>query len=303
VSVPDDLPSPTTGYLVWRLSMKWRAAVDRAVASLGLTHAQYSLLASLYGLSRSGARPSQRQLSDSSGLEPMYVSKLARALEVGGLLARASSPTDPRAIQLTLTERGVTVVAAAIGRVAELQEELTAPLGGTGSDRSRELVRALRALLREPRGDDHMTQQALPVTGQQIGEAQRAMGALFNVLLTEVGISLETWVALAVLARSGGPMSRTGLRQELVDGFLADPATINPVLDALSASGLVRVAGSGDGAELALTPEGLATHARMRDGIARDTAKVCAGMDAADLATTRRVLEEVTVRARALLRN
>ena len=37
----------TPGFLVWRLSMKWRAAVDRAVADLGLTHAQYSVLASL----------------------------------------------------------------------------------------------------------------------------------------------------------------------------------------------------------------------------------------------------------------
>jgi DNA-binding MarR family transcriptional regulator len=30
---------PTPGYLVWRLSMKWRVAVDRALAPLGLTHA------------------------------------------------------------------------------------------------------------------------------------------------------------------------------------------------------------------------------------------------------------------------
>ena len=38
---------PTPGYLVWRLSMKWRVAMDRAVAPLGLTHAQYVVLASL----------------------------------------------------------------------------------------------------------------------------------------------------------------------------------------------------------------------------------------------------------------
>jgi hypothetical protein len=45
---------PTPGYLVWRLSMKWRVAVDRALAPLGLTHAQYVLLASLYGMEREG---------------------------------------------------------------------------------------------------------------------------------------------------------------------------------------------------------------------------------------------------------
>jgi transcriptional regulator with XRE-family HTH domain len=44
--------------------MKWRVAVDRAVGPLGLTHAQYSLLASLYGMTRDGQQPSQRQLAD-----------------------------------------------------------------------------------------------------------------------------------------------------------------------------------------------------------------------------------------------
>ena len=40
---------PTTGFLLWRLTTRWRAAVDRALAPMGLTHAQYTLLASLYG--------------------------------------------------------------------------------------------------------------------------------------------------------------------------------------------------------------------------------------------------------------
>ncbi|MGO4429830.1 MarR family winged helix-turn-helix transcriptional regulator, partial [Streptomyces sp. MCAF7] len=98
--------SATAGFLVWRLSMKWRVAVDRAVVPLGLTHAQYSLMASLYGMSRSGLRPSQRRLADHTGLEPLYVSKLARALEAAGLVARTRDPSDPRAMQLSLTEQG-----------------------------------------------------------------------------------------------------------------------------------------------------------------------------------------------------
>ncbi|MFC9056332.1 MarR family transcriptional regulator, partial [Streptomyces anthocyanicus] len=44
----------TPGFLVWRLANKWRVAVDRAVAPLGLTHAQYSVVASLYGMQRAG---------------------------------------------------------------------------------------------------------------------------------------------------------------------------------------------------------------------------------------------------------
>ena len=42
------------------------------------------MLASLYGLSRGGRLPSQRELADFTGLDPIYVSKLVRVLQSGG---------------------------------------------------------------------------------------------------------------------------------------------------------------------------------------------------------------------------
>jgi DNA-binding MarR family transcriptional regulator len=140
---------PTLGYLLWRVTTKWRAAVDRAVAPLGLTHAQYSLLASLFAHSRDGARPSQRELADFTGLEPIYVSKLARALEQRGLLVRAEHPTDSRAVQLALTARGSEVVVQAVAVVRELHERLTEPIGGPNGRRGRELAAILQSLLKE----------------------------------------------------------------------------------------------------------------------------------------------------------
>jgi DNA-binding MarR family transcriptional regulator len=130
--------------------MKWRAAVDRAVAPLDLTHAQYSLLASLRSLGRSGRVPSQRQLADYTGLDPIYVSKLARALESGGLVERASDPADTRAVRLTLTDKGVEVIDRAVVVVHDLLEQLTAPLGGTAGTRTRSMMRDLEALLAVP---------------------------------------------------------------------------------------------------------------------------------------------------------
>jgi MarR family transcriptional regulator, organic hydroperoxide resistance regulator len=149
-SVLDLDQTPTPGFLVWRLSLRWRAAVDRAVAPLGLTHAQYSLLASLSGVSRAGQRPSQRELADHTGLDPIYVSKLARALEASDLVARRPDPDDSRAVRLGLTERGQEVARRAVTVVAALQDELTAPLGGVGSERTRALVETLHTLLAAP---------------------------------------------------------------------------------------------------------------------------------------------------------
>ncbi|MFE9773658.1 MarR family winged helix-turn-helix transcriptional regulator [Streptomyces sp. NPDC005931] len=140
----------TAGFMVWRLSMKWRVAVDRAVSPLGLTHAQYSVMASLYGMSRSGLRPSQRRLADHTGLEPLYVSKLARALETAGLVTRTRDPNDPRAVQLTLTEQGSDVTRRAIKVVHHLLDQMLEPLGGQDSPRTRQFIRELATLLDAP---------------------------------------------------------------------------------------------------------------------------------------------------------
>ncbi|MFI6118681.1 MarR family winged helix-turn-helix transcriptional regulator [Streptomyces sp. NPDC051064] len=143
-------PGPTPGFLVWRLANKWRVAVDRALAPLGLTHAQYALAASLHGMQRVGERPSQRRLADHTGLEALYVSKLARALESAGLIERTRDPRDPRAVQLALTEQGQAVVQRAIVVVQGLLQQLLEPLGGLDAPRTRAFTDELMTLLDVP---------------------------------------------------------------------------------------------------------------------------------------------------------
>jgi MarR family transcriptional regulator, organic hydroperoxide resistance regulator len=140
---------PTPGHLVWRLSMKWRVAVDRALLPLGLTHAQYVVLSSLSLLERDG-HPTQRELADHTGLEPLYTSKLARALDAEGLIRRDRDPVDTRAIRLALTDRGREVVQPAITEVSKLLDRLMTPLGGRGTGRAEAFVRDLATLLNAP---------------------------------------------------------------------------------------------------------------------------------------------------------
>ncbi|WP_243640142.1 MarR family winged helix-turn-helix transcriptional regulator [Streptacidiphilus pinicola] len=150
MSESDAPMGPTPGYLVWRLSMKWRVAVDRALVAQGLTHAQYSLLAALLATQRSGRTPTQRELADATGLEALYVSKLARALEGTGLIARTPHPTDTRAVQLSLTDHGREATERAITVVHQLLDRLLAPLGGWDSPRTAVLTRELKSLLNAP---------------------------------------------------------------------------------------------------------------------------------------------------------
>ncbi|MEV0580021.1 MarR family transcriptional regulator [Streptomyces sp. NBC_01463] len=141
---------PTPGFLVWRLSMKWRVAMDRALGPLGLTHAQYSVLGSLLGMQRSGLRPSQRALADHTGLEALYVSKLARSLEAAGLVERATDPADTRAVRLSLTDEGLAVAGRAVDVVRELVDGLLTPLGGLDGPGTEAFTQTLTALLDVP---------------------------------------------------------------------------------------------------------------------------------------------------------
>ena len=79
------------GFMIWRLSMGWRAAMDRALEPMGLTQAQYAVLAPLHSMSSDGTRPSQRELADLTGLDTVYISKLVRALEHAGFVQRTES--------------------------------------------------------------------------------------------------------------------------------------------------------------------------------------------------------------------
>ncbi|GAB2855569.1 MarR family transcriptional regulator [Lentzea nigeriaca] len=119
--------------------MKWRTAVDRALDPLGLTHAQYVVLASLLALDR----PSQRELADHTGLEALYVSKLARALEASGLISRTRDAVDTRTVRLELTARGRSTVEPAVALVSSLLDRLLEPLGERTAAFSRELTALL----------------------------------------------------------------------------------------------------------------------------------------------------------------
>ncbi len=155
---------PLTG-LVWRLSMRWRAAIDREIAGLGLTAAQYAVLAPLLSLERQGRRPSQRELADVTGLESLYVSKLARALEQAGLVERAAHPGDSRAVQVSLSPHGREVIEQAIGRVVALQDRLTAAIGGPAGPEARALRQSIELLLNTVPGPTASASPTPPTTG------------------------------------------------------------------------------------------------------------------------------------------
>lgn len=296
------LEGPTPGFLVWRLSMKWRVAVDRAVAPLGLTHAQYSLLGSLLGLQRSGLRPSQRQLADHTGLEPLYVSKLARTLEGGGLLDRDQDPADTRAVQLSLTAYGRAVTSRATGVVQQLLDQLLAPLGGLGGQRTELFARELAVLLDAPLDPDRgVTMSTTPtLTPQVIGQAENAHRPLMDRVLARTGTTFHQWVALTITAAGGRAVDRDQLVGRVAGALKISDAAVLATIAELTASELLE-ARPGEGVRVGLTDAGQARYHQIRAAVDEVTARVYRDLPADDLATAGRVLTVITARANAEL--
>jgi DNA-binding MarR family transcriptional regulator len=106
---------------------------------LGLTHPQYLVMLALW-------ERSPRTVSDIGAalhLEPATLSPLLKRLEAAGLLTRARSASDERALAVTLTEAGVALRAEAEKVPGRVVERLGLPL--TQLERVRDELTALIA--------------------------------------------------------------------------------------------------------------------------------------------------------------
>lgn len=281
---------PTTGYLVWRLSMRWRAAVDRAVKPLGLTHATFSLLGVLTGLSRGGKRPSQRELADHTGLDAIYVSKLARTLEKSGLLERPADPDDPRAVRLGLTERGHEVITAAFDVMRELNEELTSAIGGTKGARNRRLRTTLLALLGEENsGGETMTTAERTINGRDINLAAAAAKSVLTAVLEREGLTFGQSIVLRTAVLSDEAVDVETLLENAAGPAVGTVAELRPAIGFLNSRGLLagsEATSAGRALFELITADSTAAGDRLFEGFTAD-----------ELATTKRVLNLVTERA------
>ncbi len=122
----DDSP----GLLLWRVGIRWQAAVREALAPHDLTHTQFVLLASLTWLRQGRDEPvTQRDLAAHAQTDVMMTSQVLRTLEAKGLLERRPHPSDARARDLVVTPAGLRTVNAAIVDVEDCDTAFFAPAG------------------------------------------------------------------------------------------------------------------------------------------------------------------------------
>lgn len=122
-----ETPQTSPGFLLWQVSNKWQAAQRKALAAYDLTHVQFVLLAALAWLRDDTI--TQKELAAYAGTDIMMTSQVLRVLEKRGLVERTISASDKRAIHVSLTDTGQSLVNQAIVEVERVDSEFFGQLG------------------------------------------------------------------------------------------------------------------------------------------------------------------------------
>jgi hypothetical protein len=140
------------------------------------------------------------------------------------------------------------------------------------------------------------------LTGQDIGQAEKATRAVLDRLLARTGTGFHGWVILNQLSAAGGVMDAAGLTSRVSHGLKIGPADVQDALSELGGQNLVsEVSPAGGAAQVTLMPAGRARFAQVQAGIGEITQRLYGGLPAADLAVAHQVLATVTERANAEL--
>ncbi|WP_329249886.1 MarR family transcriptional regulator [Streptomyces sp. NBC_01478] len=130
---------------IFRLSRAMGDRMERAYAPYGISRGEFDVLATL----RRADEPytlSPRQLSATLMLTTGGMTGRLDKLERAGLLRRSPDPHDRRGLQVTLTEKGLTLMDEAVGAgLAVQQEALSSALDGERAGQLADLLRELLA--------------------------------------------------------------------------------------------------------------------------------------------------------------
>jgi DNA-binding MarR family transcriptional regulator len=141
-------PDNVSGFLMWQLGMLWQRKLKNKLDTLGITHAQFLLMASLDFISTKKSIVSQQDIAKHCRIDKMMTSKILRILQKKGLLVRKKNKMDSRAKTLALSEEGQEILAKAFKISESVDIDFLAPLGLNSMTFSEDMKTLLIANLR-----------------------------------------------------------------------------------------------------------------------------------------------------------
>ncbi len=116
-------PEQSPGFLLWQVSMQWRRQIEAGLTTIGLTHVQFVLLASVGWFTQHDQKASQAELSRHCKTDINMTSQVLRALEKKGLIERQRHPGNDRSKFPVLTQAGSQLIEKAIPLVESIDDK------------------------------------------------------------------------------------------------------------------------------------------------------------------------------------
>jgi MarR family transcriptional regulator, organic hydroperoxide resistance regulator len=116
------------GFVLWQVTVVWQRLVRTALDDVGLTHAQFVMLASAAWLEAqhkagSGETVTQSLVAAHARTDAVMTSEVLRTLEGKALVRRVPHPTDARAKQISVTPEGRRIAKRAMALVEAVDDE------------------------------------------------------------------------------------------------------------------------------------------------------------------------------------
>jgi DNA-binding MarR family transcriptional regulator len=132
--------------------------------------------------------------------------------------------------------------------------------------------------------------------GPAVGMAEAVLSKLLAGVLAETSTARPTYLALQRMVSLGGQATRDQYIADLSEWLGLEQPQANELAGSLLAAGLLTAT---DGT-IRLSETGAELRARVMDSVGKVTARLYEPFDPADLETTVRTLERITIRAREL---
>ncbi len=122
-------PDKAVGFVLWRVMHRYQREIDRALLPLSLTHLQFTTLAMTAWLAKADGSAAQLTVADASGIQPMQLSHMFKALEAKALVERVRDPSDIRSKLVAPTPAGIEALREAFPVVIQIQKAIFGDLG------------------------------------------------------------------------------------------------------------------------------------------------------------------------------
>jgi DNA-binding MarR family transcriptional regulator len=121
-------PEHSPGFLLWQVSMDWRRQIESALSTLGLTHPQFVLLASLGWLTHGERQVSQIELARHCKTDINMTSQVLHTLERRGYIERHQIQGNERSKYPRITAIGAQLIEQAIPLVESIDRKFFSKL-------------------------------------------------------------------------------------------------------------------------------------------------------------------------------